>query len=246
MNSALTPPSEGISAVLSPSTSVEETKNHSSSIVQPNKVEDIARACQTLYKAFAQSPANDYLLKKFFNIPTGETVSRDRINAILHYYTAWYNDLGGEIVEANDFDAVGIWSLPGRHLPATLSQDHTFNKIFFDDLDQRKYQVLPEGMGYYYLFMIGKDLSQPHVRGSVRAILKHYKQRADRDNCAMVLEAISSHAKSVYEYFGFKVFLTFRFGEGEVDSSGKLDPNGEGFIAYLMIYHKDGDKILRS
>lgn len=174
-----------------------------------------------------------------------ENVSRSRINAILFYYTAWYADNGGEVTEANDYDAVGIWSLPGQHLPATLSDDPKFNKIFFDDLDKRKYEVLPPSMGYYYLFMIGKDLSQPNVRGSVRTILNHYKERADRDNCAVVLEAISEHAKSVYEYFGFRICLTFKFGEKEVNSQGILDPEGEGFTGYLMIYHKDGEKVLR-
>ncbi|AQZ10015.1 YOR012W [Zygosaccharomyces parabailii] len=228
-------------SVLTPPTQVADlnTGKHSRTVVPLNSFEDITRATDTLCKAFADSAANDYLLRKFFNISLREPVSRCRFNAIISYYTAWYHDLGGEIVEANDFDAVGIWSLPGRHLPHTLSNDPQFNKLFFDDLDERRYQVLPEGMDCYYLFMIGKDPSQQHVRGSVRQILGDYKQRADADNCACVLEAISEHARSVYEYFGFKVFKEFKFGVGEVDSQGQVDSQGSGFTAYLMIYYKD-------
>lgn len=230
MMSVLTPPTETVDLNI---------EKHSRAVMPLNSLEDLSRASNTLCKAFEDCPANDYLLKKFFNIPLNEPVSKYRLNSITNYYTAWYHDLGGEVVEANDFDAVAIWSLPNHHLPHTLSDDAQFNKIFFEDLDERKRQVLPKGMDYYYLFIIGKDVSQSHVRGSVRQILNEYKRRADADNCACVLEAISEHAKSVYEYFGYKVFQEFKFGIGEIDSRGHLDPQGEGFTAYLMIYYKD-------
>ena len=82
-------------------------------------------------------------------------------------------------------------------------------------------------------------MTQPEVRGSVRAIFETYKRKADQEGVALVLEAINEHAKSVYEYFGFKNYLTFCYGKGEVDSQGRPDPNGEGFTGYLMIYNKD-------
>ncbi|CCD26852.1 Iat4p NDAI_0I02840 [Naumovozyma dairenensis CBS 421] len=210
-----------------------------------NITNDVEKVAQTLCVAFT-SPCSDYLMKKFFNIPLDEPTTRARVNAMIHYYTACYHDLGGELAEANDFDAVSLWSIPGKHLPVSYTNDDKFNKIFFDDMLKRKLSVLPVGMEYYYLFMIGKDLRHPEVRGSVRSIFKYYQKRADDDNCAIILEAISEHAKSVYEYFGFKNYLTFHFGKGECDSQGNLDPNGEGFTAYLMIYHKDGDKVLRA
>ncbi|KOG99078.1 uncharacterized protein DI49_2416 [Saccharomyces eubayanus] len=211
-----------------------------------NLTNDVERASRTLCKAFENSYANDYLMKKFFHIPIEEKVSRARINAIIHYYTTCYHDLDGEIAEANDFDAVGIWSRPGHHLPATLSDDESFNKIFFDDLTARKHEVMPEGMDYYYLYAIGKDLSHPEIRGSVRKILEEYKRKADKTNCALVLEAISEHARSVYEYFGFRTYLEFQFGAGEVNSECKPDPQGEGFTAYLMLYHRDADTVFRA
>ncbi|EHN00284.1 YDR391C-like protein [Saccharomyces cerevisiae x Saccharomyces kudriavzevii VIN7] len=207
---------------------------------------DVERASKTLFKAFEKSYANDYLMKKFFHVPITEKVSRARINAMIHYYTTCYNDLNGEVAEANDFDAVAIWSRPGCHLPATLSDDESFNKIFFDDLTARKHEVMPEGMDYYYLYAIGKDPSHPEIRGSVRKILEEYKLKADKANCALALEAISEHAKSVYEYFGFRTYLVFQFGVGEVNCMGEPDPQGEGFTAYLMLYHRDANSIFHA
>ncbi|CAI4793923.1 CBK_G0049800.mRNA.1.CDS.1 [Saccharomyces cerevisiae] len=190
-----------------------------------NLTSDVEKASKTLFKAFEKSYANDYLMKKFFHIPITEKVSRARINAMIHYYTTCYHDLDGEIAEANDFDAVAIWSRPGCHLPATLSDDESFNKIFFSRLDYP---------------------SHPEIRGSVRKILEKYKTKADKANCALALEAISEHARSVYEYFGFKTYLVFQFGVGEVNSKGEPDPQGKGFTAYLMLYHKDADTIFHA
>lgn len=206
---------------------------------------DVLKASSTLCKAFSQSAAGDYIMKKFFNISIQEPVSRKRIDAMIHYYTALYHDLEGEIIESNDYDAVALWSTPGKHLTSAKTNDPVFNKNFIEDLSARKKEVIPEDIGYYYLFMIGKDLSKPEIRGSVRAIFQEFKARADEKNCAIVLECISDHAKQVYEYFGFEDYLTFRYGVGEVNSKGEYDPNGEGFVGHLMFYHKDGDKILR-
>lgn len=228
--SALTPPIQSVD--------VEESK-HLRTILPLDSLEELDKAAKTLCKAFAKSPANDYLLRKFFKLSLDEPVSKCRLNSILTYFMAWYHDLGGEVVEANNFDAVGVWSVPGCHLPHTFSDDPEFNRIFFEDLDKRKSEVLPKNLDCYYLFIIGKDPTQHHVRGSVRKILQDYKQRADSEDCACVLEAISEHAKSVYEYFGYKVVQEFNFGKGEIDHRGRLDPNGEGFTAYLMVYYKD-------
>lgn len=212
---------------------------HSRTVVPINRTQDVERATKTLIKAFVDSPSNDYLMKKFFNLPIEEHVSKKRINSILHYFTALYADKGGEIVEANDFDAVAVWTGPGHHFHQDETNDEKFNKIFFDDLYKKREEVMPKGMDCYYLFILGKDLTHPEIRGSVRAIFDTYKKKADKEGVALVLEAISEHAKSVYEYFGFKNYLTFRYGQGEVDSRGRPDPNGEGFAGHLMIYYKD-------
>lgn len=213
--------------------------------VKLNITRDVVRASETLYKAFDDSHAFDYITKKFFNLPVDEYVSKDRINAITHYYVACYHDSNGEVVEANDYDAVAVFSLPNQHLPKSLTNDPHFNQVFFHDLKSRLAEVIPEDIHYYYLFMIGKDLTRKDTKGSVRKIFEEYKKRADAENCAIVLEAIAEHARSVYEYFGFKNYKTFHYGVGEVNEQGQHDPNGKGFTGYLMIYHKDGDKVLR-
>ncbi|SCU93666.1 LAMI_0E15170g1_1 [Lachancea mirantina] len=235
MTTLITPPRSPMAG--DKATSVES--KHTRAVVPVNSTADILRATDTLAKAFKNCPANDYLMKKFFNLKIDEHVSKARINSILSYFNALYMDKGGEIVEANDFDAVAVWTAPGKHFHQDETNDAKFNKVFFDDLYEVRKRVLPSGLDCYYLFIIGKDLTKPEVRGSVRAIFDEYKRLADERGVALVLEAISDRAKSVYEYFGFKNYYTFHFGEGEVDSEGHVDPNGKGFVGYLMIYYKD-------
>ena len=214
-------------------------QRHSRTVVPLNQTHDIVKACECLNKAFAYSPANDYLMKKFFNVPIQEKCSKERINSMLAYHLHLYDDYGAEIVEANNYDAVAVWTTPKSHFAQDKTNDPVFNQIFFDLLGDKTKEVLPPGVGYYYLFIIGKDLTHPEIRGSIRKIFETYKARADAENCAMVLEAITPKAKSVYEYFGFKNYLDFQYGQNEVDSEGNYDPHGEGFTGHLMIYYKD-------
>ncbi|CAR30088.1 Iat4p [Lachancea thermotolerans CBS 6340] len=217
---------------------VKVNNGHCRTVVPVNKVTNIERATLTLAKAFHDSKANDYLMKKFANIPSSEEVPKARINEILHQFNLLYAAKGGEIVEANDFDAVAVWTGPGHHFDQDLTNDPVFNHIFFEVLHDKRDEILKE-LDCYYLFIVGKDLTNPKVRGSVRAIFDTYKRKADEEGVALVLEAINEHARSVYEYFGFKNYHTFHFGAGEVDANGKANPNGEGFVGYLMIYYKD-------
>lgn len=207
-----------------------------------NKTTNGRRAAETLAIAFKNSPAFHFISKKILNIPLAEEVPTGTIitNIILPFLDSPY----GEVSEVNNFDAVAVWSLP-PHVPKTRSNDVKFNKDFIDDLNRRIKQVIPKSINYYYLFCIGKNLNEKGIRGSVRKIFEEYKRRADEENCAIVLEAIAEHARSVYEYFGFRNYKTFKYGEGEVDSSGNCNSNGEGFTGYLMIYHKDGNKVLK-
>ncbi|CDO93273.1 unnamed protein product [Kluyveromyces dobzhanskii CBS 2104] len=214
-------------------------ERHSRTVIPLNLTKDVERASKCLDKAFADSPANDYLMKKFFNVSVREPCSKARVNSMLKYFLHLYDDFGAEIVEANGFDAVAVWTTPKSHFHQNETNDAKFNDIFFTNLGRVTKSLIPEGVDYYYLFIIGKDLTHPEIRGSVRAIFDAYKKRADAENCAMVLEAISEKAKSVYEYFGFKNYLDFSFGQNEVDSNGNYDPNGEGFNAHLMIYYKN-------
>lgn len=214
-------------------------ERHSRTVIPLNQTHDLEKASKCLDKAFADSPANDYLMKKFFNVPITDKCSKERVNSMLKYFLHLYDDFSAEVVEANNFDAVAVWTTPKTHFHQSETNDPKFNDVFFTQLGRRTKELLPPGIGYYYLFIIGKDLTHPEIRGSVRAIFDSYKKRADEENCAMVLEAISDKAKSVYEYFGFRNYLDFYFGQNEVDSKGNYDPNGEGFKGHLMIYYKD-------
>ncbi|KAH3902664.1 uncharacterized protein SCODWIG_03323 [Saccharomycodes ludwigii] len=220
-------------------TPAPEKLTHSRSAVPINLTHDVERVADTLAIAFKDSASNEYLMKKFFNVPIDEYVSPIRMKTMIQYFTAFYDDKGADIVEANDFHAVAIYTRPNEPISQWLTNDDKFNKELFFDLDHKKHEIFPEGHKYYYLFIIGKDLSKPEIRGSVRKIFETYKEKADAENASVVLEAISEKAKAVYEYFGFKTYLNFNYGKNEVDKNGKPDPNGEGFDAYLMFYNKN-------
>lgn len=204
---------------------------------------DVDRVSRCMYKAFESEPANDFLMKKFFNVPIEEYCSQYRIHAYMHLINAYFYDNGAEFIQANDFHAVAIWTAPEILVKVPRTNDETFNKVFFDDLEEVKQKLLPDGMKYYYLFCIGRNPDDITTKGSVRSIFEYYKERADRENVAICLEAISDKARSVYEYFGFKNYKTFKYGVGEFDSKGQMDKNGEGFTGYLMLYHKDADRL---
>ncbi|KAL6937793.1 hypothetical protein ACO0RG_004316 [Hanseniaspora osmophila] len=203
--------------------------------------DDFERAAHTLNKAFKDSRSNDYLMKKFFNIPLTENVSQGRIKAILEYFAAFYHDNGAEIAEANDFNTVAIYTTPEKPVDQWMTNDSRFNQSMFLDLGHKKHEIIPDHIKYYYLFIVGRDLTDTSSKkkGALRKIFETYKQKADDSNSAIVLEAISESAKSVYEYFGFKSYLKFNYGKGEVNAQGEPDKNGCGFDAYLMIYYKD-------
>ncbi|OBA25180.1 hypothetical protein HANVADRAFT_4013 [Hanseniaspora valbyensis NRRL Y-1626] len=207
---------------------------------QVNYTDDIERAAKTLDKAFLNSPSNDYLMKKFMNIPLDQPCSKKRIKSVLEYFCAFYHDNGGEIAEVDDFNTVAVYATPENHIDQWMTNDEVFNQIFFHDLHALYDKYIPENIEYYYLFIVGRDLTDTTKgKGNLRAIFEAYKKRADESNSCIVLEAISEEAKSVYEYFGFKTYSKFTYGQNEVNRKGELDPNGEGFDAYLMIYHKD-------
>lgn len=54
----------------------------------------------------------------------------------------------------------------------------------------------------------------------------------------LFLECIKKKDKSMYEYFGFKTYGTYKIGQSEVDSNGEVNHRGKGFTIYFMIYYK--------
>lgn len=206
------------------------------------KTDDVAKVQRTLAIAFADSVACRYLNKKFQNIPTSTQLSEEENNESYKFLCEENLANGGFLLQSNDFDCVAI-AVPPQDGSAKgmRTNDPRFNDQFIDSVKKLKHSLgLGTKLNYYYLFMIGKNLEQPEVRGSARAVLNYLKQKADEDDVAVVLEAINDSAKKVYEYFGFVDYGEINYGQGDVNSQGQPDPNGEGFVMNLMAYYKGG------
>lgn len=207
-----------------------------------NETTDIGKVRKTLEIAFKISPENDYLTKKFWNLPAATQLSRAEINESFKEYIEYFISKGGILLEANNFDCVAI-IVPPKFNPLELedTEDPTFNEQFIEAGNRYKNKLgLGTTVPYYYLFMIGKNLDQLHIKGSARAIIDYLKEKADSENAAVMLEAINKNAKEVYTHFGFENYGEFSYGVGEVDSKGKPNTNGEGFTATFMAYFKGG------
>ncbi|KAG0668668.1 hypothetical protein C6P45_004510 [Maudiozyma exigua] len=205
-------------------------------------VKDIERACKTLLAAFHDSSSNDYLNCKFQGVPLDVPLrSHEEADKLTRNTIMFYYENGADFVQVGDYTTTAIWTTPNKHIPVDRTSDETFNKVFLDDSQAVKQRVIPKGMDYYYLFMIGRD-PESSLKGTVRTMFDHYIEIANRENRALVLEAINEHARDVYAHFGFVNYNTFHYGVGEVDAKGQLDPNGEGHTGYLMIYLPNNNK----
>ncbi|CAB4254100.1 similar to Saccharomyces cerevisiae YDR391C Putative protein of unknown function, possibly involved in zinc homeostasis [Maudiozyma barnettii] len=201
-----------------------------------SKIEDFDRACTAIQNAFREEPSYWYLACKLQDKPLDIAIgSPNTVDLLTREFFTHYHDHGAQIMQAGDYATIAIWTSPSVSVPMARTSDEAFNKIFFDTSLEIKHKVIPQGMQYYYLFMIGKDPESP-VKGSVRAMFDHYTERANKENVALVLEAISEHARDVYAHFGFVNYNTFKYGVGEVNNKGQLDSNGDGHTGYLMVY----------
>ena len=200
------------------------------------RIEDFERACTALQNAFRDEPSYWYLACKLQDQPLSLAVgSPQNIDDLTRNFFTYYYDNGAHIMQSGNYTTTAIWVHPEVHVPVKRTSDESFNKIFFDNSLAVKQKVIPDGMKYYYLFMIGKD-PESDVTGSVRSMFEHYIDIANKDKAALVLEAISEHARDVYAHFGFVNYNTFHYGIGEVDTKGQLDNEGNGHTGYLMVY----------
>ncbi|KAG0668667.1 hypothetical protein C6P45_004509 [Maudiozyma exigua] len=200
------------------------------------RIEDFETACTALQNAFRTEPSYWYLACKLQDKPLSLAIdSEENIDDLTRNFFTHYHDNGAHIMQSGNYATIAIWVPPEIDVPMSRTSDESFNKIFFDNSLAVKQRVIPQGMKYYYLFMIGKDPESP-VKGSVRSMFENYIEIADRERIALVLEAISEHARDVYAHFGFVNYNTFHYGIGEVSASGQLDSNGEGHTGYLMVY----------
>ncbi|KAL6925628.1 hypothetical protein ACO0SA_000229 [Hanseniaspora valbyensis] len=201
-----------------------------------NLTNDIITIADALHSAFNKSASFSYFLKKVFNIGLAENFSSHRNKAIMYYYASMYSDLGGEVVECDDFNAVALVCPPGSHIDFSETKDTRFNKIWYEDYDETLESFIGE-TPFYYICLVGRNFNQEKKKGSVTKIFKHYMKMADLRKCPIVLEAISDDSRQIYEHYGFKTLHSFKYGENEVNERGELDSKGEGFTAYLMIYY---------
>ena len=201
--------------------------------MQCSTITDFDKACASLQNAFRDGAAYQYLACKLQGQPLTQDPSA--IDALTRNFLSHYQDHGAEIVEAGDYSTVAIWTLPERPVPMARPSADRFNEVFFDESQRVKRSAIPEGMEYYYLFMIGRD-PENSAKGSTRAVFDKYTARADSEGKALVLEAITDSARDVYAYFGFVNYNTFQYGIGEVHPDGRIDPEGSGHTGYLMVY----------
>lgn len=69
----------------------------------------------------------------------------------------------------------------------------------------------------------------------MRALVDPYFKKAREQGVPLYLEAISEHARDVYEHLGFRTVAAVRLGVGRTNARGELDENGEGIMLYGMI-----------
>lgn len=69
----------------------------------------------------------------------------------------------------------------------------------------------------------------------MRALIDPYLKRAREEGIPVWLEAISEHARQVYEHLSFRTVAKVRVGVGKANSRGELYDNGEGLIVYGML-----------
>ncbi|KAL6937791.1 hypothetical protein ACO0RG_004314 [Hanseniaspora osmophila] len=209
-----------------------------------NYTTDIAKVAETLNSAFMRSPSNLYVMKKIFNIKLDEKFSSHRNLAMMFYYASMYSDLGGELCESNNYNAVSLVSPPGVHIDFAETHDDLFNKIWYEDLDNSFKDLVGENP-YYYICLVGRNFEQEKQKGSVTNIFKHYQKLADMKNIPIILESISEMSTQIYKHYGFKAIKKFKYGQGEVDENGRPDRNGQGFEAEIMVYYHDFDKLTK-
>ncbi|XBW35744.1 hypothetical protein QEN19_001314 [Hanseniaspora menglaensis] len=201
-----------------------------------NHTNDIVAVADALHSAFKKSASFSFFLKKIFDIGLGENFSEHRNKAIMYYYASMYSDLGGEIVECDDFNAVALVCPPGKHIDFSETKDSRFNKIWYEDYDETLESFIGD-TPFYYICLVGRNFNQEKKKGTITKIFDHYKKMADLRKCPIVLEAISNESRMIYEHYGFKTLHSFKYGEKEVNSKGEVDSKGEGFVAYLMTYY---------
>lgn len=195
------------------------------------KTTDVDKVRKTLSIAFAGDASCRYITNKFQNRTEENPLTDEELYDAYASLCKKYMAKGGFLLEANDYDGVAVVVPPldASAGEAALTTDPAFNRDYIEAVE--KYKKLL-GLGtktkYFYLFMIGKNLNQPEIRGSARAILEYLKQEADKQDAAVILEAINDKAKKVYEYFGFIDYGTINYG-----------PKQE-FEANFMAYHKNG------
>jgi hypothetical protein len=157
--------------------------------------------------------------------------------------------LGGFVAESDNFAAVACWEPPevseadadeiwGDMDVATRVPDAERRPIFMNFLKQvaeTKRKTFPRGQRYWHLTLMARDPDR-RDKGSVRAVMEPFLQRARQEGLPIWLEAGNERARDVYAWVGgFKVASVVWHGIGEFDGRGRRKEGGDGVATYLMV-----------
>ncbi|SCU99042.1 LAME_0G01596g1_1 [Lachancea meyersii CBS 8951] len=196
---------------------------------------------KTLSIVFKDSNEHIYLCKKFLGFPVDKHHTPEFYEDSFNQINIPFLENGGFLLQAKNYDCVAVVAPPDqKSYGFQETEDPVFNKQFIHANDELKTQLgLGTKIPCYYLFLIGKNLEHPEIRGGARAVMEWLKNEADRRSAAVVLEALNSKVQKVYEHFGFKTYCSFSYGVGEVNSDGDACSDGTGFTSYFMVYIKN-------
>jgi len=159
-------------------------------------------------------------------------IPEDLLGSKVIEWTAYKQQLGAELVEAENFAAAAIWFPPGVDLPASPTDDPRI--VEYREISGKVKKEFLKGRKYWYLNMIARHPERKEP-GVVRALFEPYIARAREQGLPLWLEAVSEHSKEVYEHIGFRTVATMRMGVGKASADGELQEGGEGILMYAMI-----------
>ena len=88
---------------------------------------------------------------------------------------------------------------------------------------------------YWYLFFIGTHPDHRR-KGLSSALLKHFQERATKENVPLWLESTSENSMRLYARHGFKEQAKIVLGKGQAGPDGAKKEGGEGVPIWSMIW----------
>ncbi|OJI97620.1 hypothetical protein ASPVEDRAFT_37039 [Aspergillus versicolor CBS 583.65] len=194
--------------------------------------EHAERVAEVIAAAFSTSLFTSYLLRTPESTWPTDNIPAGIVGAHFKKSVTSRAEQGAELVEAGNFAAVAVWFPPGNPIstagvtdPRILEYREKFSQVKKEHLQDRD---------YWYLNLIGRHPERTEP-GVVRALVDPYFKKAREQGVPLYLEAISEHARDVYEHLEFRTIAAVRLGVGRTNARGELDENGEGIMLYGMM-----------